>query len=142
MNPSSEDYLERLKSCLAKARESYPIDSLRKIYCVTVQLPDAANSLSNRIKFKPIERMEDYSVNAARANVLLRSSGFYDVFNPILKEYNLIVDTIQVKDYYGEVEFMGVEGKVFAKYYPLKKKTKIPNWVLLSPLTVLLKSSN
>ena len=139
--PSTAEFQYCLKKSLAKACEKYPLDSLKYIYCQTLDFPDEAIELSLAMDtVKPIERMEDYSRWARQVNSLLKPLGFYSSLDTVIRDYHLRVDTIMAKDDNGEVEFMGVDKDSFSKWHSFKPHSKMPNVIWGSILTVVIKS--
>lgn len=140
-SPSTAEFQYCLKKSLAKACEKYPLDSLKYIYCQTLDFPDEAIELSLAMDtVKPIERMEDYSRWERQVNSLLKPSGFYSSLDTVIRDYHLRVDTIMAKDGNGEVEFMGVYKDSFSKWYSFKPHSKMPNVIWGSFLIVVIKS--
>lgn len=137
--PDTTEFLCCLQESMAKASKKYPLDSLKYIYCNTFDFPDETVELSLAMDtVKPIERMEDFSRWERRVNSLLRTSGFYNSLDTVLRDYHLRVDTIMAKDENGEVEFMNLDKESFSKKYTLGHHSKMPNAIVGTILTVVI----
>jgi hypothetical protein len=132
--PNSTEMLREFDLCLRKISDRHIMDSLRYIYCSTMDFSEIAVIVSHDLlsKRKDTSRL----VFETEVDKAIYASPLRQRLNSVLRKYNVEVDSICALSEFHERTFLCVPKKSFLKLYDVDSKLSIPDNVLLSPITI------